>query len=241
MTVDSRRILDDYLGALEEELRGLSPSDRTEIILELREHYEEARRELPDPTEADLRNIVERLGPPAEIAAEARQRLGVAVPTVESGPTSVAPPSSRPTSAAGALEIAALILWVLWWPIGVILMALSPGWTRREKAIAMVVELGFFAVLLGATLTPIYFTGRGAYLNHFFIYPVFLLFPPTLVGIFGAAYLTWRIASRGRARQWSPAWKVAGRTAGIVVAAWLLWVLVLGPLTLLVMKARGGG
>jgi uncharacterized membrane protein len=241
MTVDSRRILDDYLGALEEELRGLSPSDRAEIILELREHYEEARRELTDPTEADVRNIVERLGPPAEIAAEARQRLGVTVPTTESGPPSVPLPWSPPTSAAGALEIAALILWVLWWPIGVILMALSPRWTRREKAIALVVELGFFAVLLGATLTPIYFTARSGYLSHLFIYPVFLLLPPTLAGIFGAAYLTWKIASRGRDLVWSTPWKVAGRTAGIVVGAWLLWVLVLGPLTLLVMRARGAG
>jgi uncharacterized membrane protein len=239
MTVDSRQILDDYLRALEAELRDLSPSDRAEIILEVREHYEEARRELADPTEADLLNIVERLGPPAEIAAEARQRLGVAVPTAESGPPFVPPPSPRPTSAAGPLEIAALILWVLWWPIGVILMALSPGWTRREKAIALVVELGFFAVLLGATLTPLYFTGRVTYLNHFFIYPAFLLFPPTLAGIFGAAYLTWKIASRGSDREWSTPWKVAGRTAGIIVGAWLLWVLVLGPLTLLVMKARG--
>jgi uncharacterized membrane protein len=241
MTVDSRRILDDYLGALEEELRGLSPSDRAEIILELREHYEEARRELVDPTEADLRNIVERLGPPAEIAAEARQRLGVTVPTAESGPASVAPPTPPQTAAAGALEIAALILWVLWWPIGVILMALSPRWTRQEKAMALVVELGVFAVLLGASLTPIYFTGRTAFLSHFFIYPVLLLFPPTLLGIFGAAYLTWKIAARGRNREWSTPWKVAGRTAGIVVGAWLLWVLVFGPLTLLVMKVRGGG
>jgi uncharacterized membrane protein len=241
MTVDSRQILDDYLRALEQELRDLSPSDRAEIILELREHYEEARRELTDPTEADLRNIVERLGPPAEIAAEARQRLGVAVPTTASSAPSVPPLSSPPTSAAGALEIAALILWVLWWPIGVILMALSPRWTRREKAIALVVELGFFALLLGATLTPIYFSARVAYMNHFFIYPAFLLFPPTLAGIFGAAYLTWKIASRGREREWSTPWKVAGRTAGIVVGAWLLWVLVLGPLTLLVMRARGGG
>ena len=96
MTVDSRAILDEYLVALEEELRGLSPSDRAEIILEVREHYEEARRELVDPTEADLRNIVERLGPPAEIAAEARQRLGVAILTAESGSPSVPPPRLRP-------------------------------------------------------------------------------------------------------------------------------------------------
>jgi uncharacterized membrane protein len=241
MTVDSRQIVDDYLVALEEELLGLSPSDRAEIILEVREHYEEARRELVDPTEADLRNIVERLGPPAEIAAEARQRLGVAIPTTESGSPSVPPPSSTPTSAAGPLEIATLILWVLWWPLGVILMALSPRWTRREKATALVVELGFFAVLLGASLTPIYFTGARGYLSHIFIYPVFLLFPPTLAGLFGAGYLTWKIASRGKDREWSTPWKVAGRTAGILVGAWLLWALVLGPLTLLVMEVRGRG
>jgi uncharacterized membrane protein len=240
MTVDSRQILDEYLRSLEDELHDLSPSDRAEIVLEVREHFEDARRELVDPTEADLRNIIERLGPPTEIAAEARQRLDVALPAAESSTPSVPPPTPRPTSAAGPLEIAALILWVLWWPIGVILMALSPGWTRREKAVALVVELGFFAVLLGATLTPFYFTGRMAYLNHFFIYPAFLLFPPTLAGIFGAAYLTWKIASRGSDRGWSTPWKVAGRTAGIIVAAWLLWVLVLGPLTLLVMTARGG-
>jgi uncharacterized membrane protein len=240
MTVDSRRIFDEYLGALEEELRGLSPSDRAEIILEVGEHYEEARRELVDPTEADLRNIVERLGPPAEIAAEARQRLGVAVPTAESGPASVPASSRKTTSAAGPLEIAALILWVLWWPIGVILMALSPRWTRREKATAMVVELGFFAVLLGATLTPVYFTGFHGFFSHVFIYPLFLLFPPTLPGIVGGAYLTWKLTTRGKTQEWSAPWKAAGRVAGIVVGAWLLWVLVLGPLTLLIFKARGG-
>jgi uncharacterized membrane protein len=241
MTVDSRQIIDDYLGALEEELRGLSASDRAEIILEVREHYEEARRELPDPKEADLRNIVERLGPPAEIAAEARQRLGVTIPAIDPGFPAASPIPARPASAAGALEIAALILWVLWWPAGVLLMALSPRWTRREKTVAMVLELGFFAVLLGATLTPIYFTGTRAYLSHFFIYPAFLLFPPTLPGIVGGAYLTWKLALRGRSRELSTPWKVAGRTAAIVIAAWLLWVLVLGPLTLLILKARGGG
>ena len=240
MTVDSRRILDDYLGALEEELRGLSPSDRAEIILEVREHYEEARRELVDPTEADLRNIVERLGPPAEIAAEARQRLGVAVPAIDPGTPAASADAGCAASAAGPLEIAALILWVLWWPVGVLLMALSPRWTRREKATAMVVELGFFAVLLGATLTPVYFTGFHGFFSHFFIYPLFLLFPPTLLGIVGGAYLTWKLTARGKTREWSAPWKAAGRVAGIVVGAWLLWVLVLGPLTLLIFKARGG-
>jgi hypothetical protein len=105
----------------------------------------------------------------------------------------------------------------------------------------MVVELGFFAVLLGATLTPIYFTGLHGFFSHFFIYPLFLLFPPTLLGIVGAAYLTWMLAARGKRREWSAPWKAAGRVAGIVIGAWLLWVLVLGPLTLLVMRVRGGG
>ena len=78
MTVDSRQIIEEYLTTLEGELGELSSSDRAEIILEVREHFDEARRALSEPTEADLRNILERLGAPAEIALEARQRLGVA-------------------------------------------------------------------------------------------------------------------------------------------------------------------
>ena len=224
MTVDSRQIIDEYLAALETELRDLAPSDRADIILEVREHYEEARRELPDLTEAALRNIVERLGPPPEIAAEARQRLGV---TVRTSVTDSLPAPSTPfptPSAAGPLEVAALIGWMVWWPAGVMLMAISTRWTKRVKATAMVVELGFLALVLGYFSTPTYFNHSSG--SHNWILPLFLLFPPTLPGIVGAVYLTWKLVAPGH-RHWSATWKVAGRTAGIVIGAWLIWVLIL--------------
>jgi uncharacterized membrane protein len=236
MTVDSRVILDEYLRALEDELRSLSPSDRAEIILEVREHYEEARRELPGPTEADLRNIVERLGAPAEIATEARARLGVTEAGHLSQPAPIPPAPPQSTSSAGALEIAALIGWIVWMPVGILLMALSSRWSRTIKARAVAVELAFLAVLLGVFTTPIYLTSHVSLSHLPFFFPLLLVFPPTVFGFAGSAYLTWKLLSPG-GRKWGTAWKAAG----VVVGGWLLWVLVLGPLTLLVMRAQGGG
>lgn len=226
-------ILDDYLVSLARELRELPPSDRAEIVDEVRDHFEDARAELIDPTEADLRNILERLGPPAEIAAEARIRFGVTRP-VEAPPEPMHVAGRTP----GGLEIGALVMWVVWWPLGVLLTALSPRWTRRDKASAVLVQLIAVTLVSGIFLTPMYLqAGMG---NHLAVLLFALLFPPTLAGVFGAGYLTWKLASPGPTR-WSEPWRIAGRTAGIVIGAWLLWTLLVGPLLLLVMKARAGG
>jgi len=231
MTVEPRQILDAYLRSLETELRELSPSDRAEIVLEVREHFEDARAEMEQATEADLRNILERLGPPAEIAAEARLRFGV-TRSVDTSPAPV-PVAGR---APGGLEIGALVMWVVWWPLGLLLTALSSRWSRRDKAAAVLVQLVALAVFAGYFLTPVYF---GSGISHAVIVLFALVFPPTLAGIFGAGYLVWKLASPGPTR-WSEPWRIAGRTAGIVIGAWLLWSLLVGPLLFLVMKARGG-
>lgn len=238
MTVEARQILDEYLLALERELRELSPADRAEIVLEIREHFEDARRELTDPTEAQLRNIVERLGTPDEIAAEARRRFGVERQPAMPDPISLT--SGLPRSAYGALEILAVIGWVVWWPAGVLLMALSSRWSRRDKVIALTVELGFFVVLAGVTGTLNLIAGNGAgprILSHYWILFVLLLFPPSVFGIAGAAFLAWRLRHPG-VLPWSANSIIAGRTALIVIGAWLVWVLVLGPLTIYASHAR---
>ena len=238
MTVGASQILDEYLGALEGELRDLPPADRAEIVLEVKAHFEDARRELTDPTEAQLRNIVERLGPPAEIAAEARERLGVEAPGSVPGATPVA--TALPRSGAGLLEILAVVMWVIWWPIGVLLMALSSRWSRRDKAIALAVEFGVIAILNGAASTVSLMTGGTGGNSRFWLLWVFLLFPPSVLGIIGASYLTWRLAVPG-GWAWSGGWAAAARTALVLLGAWLVWSLAIGPLILLAMKTRSGG
>ena len=238
MTVEARQILDDYLRALEGELRDLAPSDRAEIILEVREHFEDARRELTDPPEAELRNIVERLGPPAEIAAEARIRFGVdrQSPVVEASS-----PAAQASARPGPLEILAVVGWVLWWPVGVLLTGLSPVWSRRDKVTALAIEVGFFAVVagVGGTLSLIFNGGRSAgFAAHWVLFFFLLLVPFSFVGILGAAYLGWKLAHPGR-RTWSREWMLAGRVVLVVVGGWLVWVLILSPLTLLLLKNSG--
>lgn len=239
MTVEAGQILDEYLAALEGELRSLSPADRAEIVLELRAHFEDARRELTEPTEAQLRNIIERLGRPAEIAAEARERLGVEAPASLPAAPPLARAAAQP-SAAGLLEILAVVFWVLWWPVGVLLMALSPRWSRRDKAIAVTVEFGFIAVLIGASSTPALVSGGFGAISPAWNLLVFLLVPPSLLGIIGAAYLVRRLAAPG-ARPWTGPWGIAGRTALVLLGAWLVWALAIGPLVMFSMHARSGG
>jgi len=171
MKVEAGQILDEYLGALESELRDLPPFDRAEIIIEFKAHFSDARRELTNPTEAQLRNIVERLGPPAEIAAEARERLGVQARATApaAGPAATPVASAPQRSAAGPLEVLAVVFWVLWWPIGILLMALSSRWSRRDKAIALAVEFGVIAVLNGAASTASLLRGDFVGLSHFWL------------------------------------------------------------------------
>jgi len=65
-----------YLARLDAALAGLGAEERRQIIDGVEEHAATALAELDDPTEADVRNILVRLGEPEAIAAEAGERLG---------------------------------------------------------------------------------------------------------------------------------------------------------------------
>ncbi len=61
-----------YLAQLQTALRDLPPGRREELLDEVSEHIAAARAELgPQPTEAQIRALLERVGDPAAIAAEA--------------------------------------------------------------------------------------------------------------------------------------------------------------------------
>jgi uncharacterized membrane protein len=132
----------DYLHDLEAELRDLPRSRRQELLGEIHEHIDSALAETPAPDEAEVRNVLDRLGDPSDIAEEARQRFEV--PKVKSG----------------ALEIAALILLpiggiifpVVGWFIGVILLWSSRVWTTGEKLAGTLLFPGGLLLPAGLTL-----------------------------------------------------------------------------------------
>jgi uncharacterized membrane protein len=126
-----RTTVDAYLRELEEELRDLPPARRRELVEEIRDHIDSALGESRTGDEAEVRNVLERLGDPAEIAGEARERFGIR--------------RTKP----GAREILALILlpiggflYVVGWVVGAILLASSTVWTSREKVIGLLVVPG---------------------------------------------------------------------------------------------------
>ena len=66
-TMQTDRLVDDYLSRLEEAAAHLQRSRRAELIAEIREHIEAALREEEAASEVAVRNVLERLGPPEEI------------------------------------------------------------------------------------------------------------------------------------------------------------------------------
>jgi uncharacterized membrane protein len=127
----TKTTVESYLRELDQELRDLPAARRRELVEEIREHIESALGEAGAGDEVEVRNVLERLGDPADIAAEARERLGV---------TRVKP-GIRETLALILLPIGGF-LYVVGWVVGAILLATSNVWTSREKVIGLLVVPG---------------------------------------------------------------------------------------------------
>jgi uncharacterized membrane protein len=143
MTTDADHLVDDYLKRLDGELSDLPRERRRELTEEIAGHIAEARADLDPENEAEIRNLLERLGDPAEIAAEERARSGLV--------------SRR----AGPVEIAALIgllvggfVFVIGWFVGLVLLWVSEAWSLREKLVGTLLVPGgllpAFLILTGA-------------------------------------------------------------------------------------------
>jgi uncharacterized membrane protein len=148
MSTTPDKLVERYLKHLEVELDDLPRDRRREIVDEISGHIAEARSSFAE-SESDVRNVLEDLGDPAEIAAEARERFGV-----------------QPKK-SGFLEIAALVLLlagglllpVAGWLIGVALLWASSVWNTRDKLIGTLVVPGGLALplalfFLGSSLEP---------------------------------------------------------------------------------------
>ncbi|MGI8517200.1 MAG: DUF1700 domain-containing protein [Acidimicrobiia bacterium] len=136
--MNTDRLVESYLKALEVELKGLPGNRRLEILEEVREHIAEARAGLNSETE--IRTMLERLGSPEEIASEAKQRFGV----IEKAGTPI----------LEILTFVLLLIPIAGWVTSAVLVWLSSRWTGSEKTIGTIGALAFIPIGMISFLIP---------------------------------------------------------------------------------------
>jgi uncharacterized membrane protein len=161
MTTPADTLVDNYLRDLKAELRDLPAPRQREILDEVGEHITEARAAQAAQSEAAVRTLLERLGDPADIAAEARERFGV-----QPEPTKVATPWLE------VITLVALVVPVLGWVVGAVLVWLSQRWTTRDKLIGTIGGLSWVVAGLGTVVEP---AGPGAAIVFILIVLTFVL------------------------------------------------------------------
>ena len=121
MRVHTDPLVDDYLHRLDAAASTLPADQRDELVSEIRDHLQEALRRTPAGDQAAVRNALERLGSPEEIAAAA---------------AAADPASGQPAGAASqinVLAIASVLAAVLWLAgLGAVL-ALVFGYRARRQ------------------------------------------------------------------------------------------------------------
>jgi uncharacterized membrane protein len=144
-----------YLDQLERDLVALPRSKRTEIVDEIRGHIDEALADHPPENEADLRNLLDRIGDPSEIAAEARERFGIRVKR----------PGALENITIPLLLIGGVFIPFLGWVVGVIMLWLSEVWTTRDKLIGTFVVPGGLGAAFFLSFFAGYSVSCGPYFN----------------------------------------------------------------------------
>ena len=134
MTITTDDPVKKYLKQLDAELADLPRGRRREIVEEISEHIAEAQAQHPAQSEAEIRAMLERLGDPADIAAEARQRFDVPL----------ARPGWQETVALVFLLVGGFIFFVGWF-VGLVLLWTSSVWTVRDKLVGTLIVPGGLA------------------------------------------------------------------------------------------------
>jgi len=138
-TTSTHPLAADYLRRLERAAGVLPRHQRDELVAEIRDHLDAGIG--PDAAEADVRNLLDALGPPEAIVAAAR------------------PDGSHPLPERGPREVLALIMLVtglpmlvFGWLVGAALLLWSPLWTIRQKVLGLLVFPGGYVITLSAAL-----------------------------------------------------------------------------------------
>ena len=146
MSTRADELINEYLDRLEEELADFPSTRRRELVQEISAHIAEARASLENEDEASIRNLLDRMGDPADIAAEA-----AGTPAAEAPP----PPQQAKTRGSGwdvaalvMLLVGGLILPVVGWFVGVVLLWTSETWSTGEKLLGTLLVPGGLALPL---------------------------------------------------------------------------------------------
>lgn len=133
------QLIDGYLARIAAAAADFPAGARNELLDDMRSHIAEARSREPEETDASILNILDRLGEPSAVVADARERLGL---------------RTEPVVRSGLQEIAALVLLLVFWPVGLILLWLSPLWKTRDKILGSVFTFGGYpsVFVMGALL-----------------------------------------------------------------------------------------
>jgi HAAS domain-containing protein len=131
-----------YLNRLEAELADLPRGRRRELVGEIRTHIEEAQAQLAADDEAGFLTVFERLGDPAEIAAEAGSR----------GKRARGRVGGRELLTVVLLLVGGVLVPLVGWIVGVVLLWASEVWTRREKVLGTLVIPGGLLLPVGIVL-----------------------------------------------------------------------------------------
>lgn len=142
-------LVDRYLRRLEIELRELAPPQREETIAELRARIGERLADVA-VTDADVREVIQSLGSPDEVASAAHRRYGI-VPTTGGG---------FETAAVVLLLIGGLVLPLVGWVAGVVMLWVSRVWTTRDKLIGTLVVPGGLALPIFSAALVVSIGGR---------------------------------------------------------------------------------
>ena len=146
------KLVAEYLKALDSELRGLPRSRRGELTQEISEHIAEARSGLEADDEAGVREILERLGAPAEIAS-AENPAGPA----RAGWTEVV--------ALILLPIGGIIVPIVGWVVGAVLLWVSDAWSTKDKLIGTLLFPGGLLIPLALLFLAEESGGCGSVVN----------------------------------------------------------------------------
>jgi hypothetical protein len=146
MMTTTHPLADDYLRRLDRAARALPRREREDLVADIRAHLDAGL--VPGAAEADVRNLLDELGPPEDVVAAASP--------------------NRSTARRGAREVFALVLLVsgfppvLGWLIGVGLLLWSPLWTARQKLLGILVWPGGYTTLLGVGLVTMRTCGESS-------------------------------------------------------------------------------